>query len=104
MLHALAGLRRFRRHSQRHAVETAHLTHWLDTAKTLMEGDYALGVEVIRCRRLVKGYSDTHARGGSKFDRLMQAAKGLAGKENAAAQLVALRQTIENEAAVAKVP
>ena len=104
VLHALAGLRRFRRHSQRHAVETAHLTHWLDTAKTLIEGDYALAVEVIRCRRLVKGYSDTHARGSSKFDRLMQAAKGLAGKENAAAELVALRKKIENEAAVAKVP
>ena len=104
VLHALAGLRRFRRHSQRHAVETAHLTHWLDTAKTLIEGDYALAVEVIRCRRLVKGYSDTHARGSSKFDRLMQAAKGLAGNENAAAQLVALRKKIENEAAVAKVP
>ena len=104
VLNTLAGLRRFRRHSQRHAVETAHLTHWLDTAKSLMEGDYALAVEVIRCRRLVKGYSDTHARGSSKFDRLMQAAKGLAGKENAAAELVALRKKIENEAAQAKVP
>ena len=104
MLQMLAGLRRFRRHSQRHAVETAHLTHWLDTAKALMSADYGLAVEVIRCRRLVKGYSDTHARGSSKFDRLMQAAKGLAGKENAAAELVALRQKIENETAQGKVP
>ena len=104
VLNTLAGLRRFRRHSQRHAVETAHLTHWLDTTKSLMENDYALAVEIIRCRRLVKGYSDTHARGSSKFDRLMQAAKGLAGKENAAAELVALRKKIENEAAQAKVP
>lgn len=104
VLQMLAGLRRFRRYSHRHAVETAHLTHWLDTAKALMPADYVLAVEVIRCRRLVKGYSDTHARGSSKFDRLMQAAPAMAGQNNAAAQLAALRKKIENEAAQGKVP
>ena len=104
MLQMLAGLRRFRRYSQRHAVETAHLTQWLDTAKALMPADYLLATEVIRCRRLVKGSSDTHARGSSKFDRLMQAAPAIAGQDNAAAQLAALRQKIENQAAQAKVP
>ena len=104
MLQMLAGLRRFRRHSRRHAVEAAHLTQWLDTAKALMPADYLLATEVIRCRRLVKGYSDTHARGSSKFDRLMQAAPAMAGQDNAAAQLAALRQKIENQAAQAKVP
>ena len=34
-------------------------------------------VEVLRCRRLVKGYSDTHARGLSKFDRVMAKAPKL---------------------------
>jgi indolepyruvate ferredoxin oxidoreductase beta subunit len=104
VLQMLAGLRRFRRHSQRHAVETAHLTHWLNTVHSVMTKDYVLAVEVIRCRRLVKGYSDTHARGSSKFDRLIQAAPALAGQDNAAGQLAALRQKIENEAALAKVP
>ena len=104
MLQMLAGLRRFRRYSQRHAVETAHLTYWLDTAKALMPTDYLLATEVILCRRLVKGYSDTHARGSSKFDRLMQAAPAMAGQDNAAAQLAALRQKIENQAAQGKVP
>jgi len=104
VLQMLAGLRRFRRYSQRHTVETAHLTHWLQTVHSVMTKDYALAVEVIRCRRLVKGYSDTHARGSSKFDRLLQAAPALAGQENAAAQMAALRQKIENEAAMAKVP
>ena len=85
MLQMLAGLRRFRRHSRRHVVETAHLTQWMDTVHSLMQQDYLLAVEVIRCRRLVKGYSDTHARGSSKFDRLMQAAPGLAGRDNPAA-------------------
>jgi indolepyruvate ferredoxin oxidoreductase beta subunit len=104
VLHTLAGLRRFRRHSQRHAVETAHINQWLETVSTLMAQDYLLAVEVIRCRRLVKGYSDTHARGSSKFDRLLQAASALAGKDQAADELAALRMKIENEAAQAKVP
>jgi indolepyruvate ferredoxin oxidoreductase beta subunit len=104
VLHTLAGLRRFRRHSQRHAVETAHINQWLETVSTLMVQDYLLAVEVIRCRRLVKGYSDTHARGSSKFDRLLKAAPALAGKDQAAAELAALRMKIENEAAQAKVP
>ena len=29
--------------------------------------------KVINARRLIKGYSDTHARGESKFDRVMGA-------------------------------
>ena len=85
-------------------METAHLTQWLDTAKALIPADYLLAVEVIRCRRLVKGYSDTHARGSSKFDRLLQAAPAMVGQDNAAAQLAALRKKVENEASQAKVP
>ena len=42
--------------------------------------------------------------GSSKFDRLLQAAPGLLGQENAAAELVALRKKWEAEVAVAKVP
>jgi hypothetical protein len=36
-----------------------------------LPGDYALACEVLRCRRLIKGYSDTHSRGLSKYDRVM---------------------------------
>ena len=36
-----------------------------------LDARYELGVETLGCRRLVKGYSDTHARGLSKFDRVM---------------------------------
>ena len=48
----------------------AHITHWLDTVRNLMGGDYALALELIRCRRLVKGYSDTHKRGRANFNRI----------------------------------
>lgn len=71
MLHLLGGLRFWRRHSLRHAEEVAHLDAWLATAMGYRATSYDLAVEVIRCRRLIKGYSDTHARGQSKFDRVL---------------------------------
>jgi indolepyruvate ferredoxin oxidoreductase, beta subunit len=71
MLYLVGGLRFWRRRTLRHAQEVAHLEAWLARALALADRNYDLGVEVIRCRRLVKGYSDTHARGLSKFDRVM---------------------------------
>jgi len=80
----LAGLKRWRRRSLRHAEETAHLQAWLDTALAHAERDYALGVEVLKARRLIKGYSDTHVRGLSKFDRVLEGAALVAGRPDAA--------------------
>jgi indolepyruvate ferredoxin oxidoreductase beta subunit len=84
MLYALAGVRRFRRSTLRHRTETAHLEEWLSLAKETVRKDYALGVEVLRCRRLIKGYSDTHARGHSKYDRVVSAVPLLTGRADAA--------------------
>ena len=91
MLQALGSLRRWRRRSQRHAVEMAHLAHWLETVKQLMADNYQLGTELIRCRQLVKGYSDTHTRGEAKFDKLLRAASLLKGRTDAPADLATLR-------------
>ena len=91
MLQGLSALRRWRRRSQRHAVEMAHMGQWLQTVRDLMGSDPLLALELIRCRRLVKGYSDTHARGEAKFDKLMRAAVLLRGRVDAAADLAALR-------------
>ena len=43
-------------------------------------------------------YSDTHARGSSRFDRLMQAAQMLRGREGAAAALASLREAALRDA------
>lgn len=53
-------------------------------AKGYLESNYDLAVEVIRCRRLVKGYSDTHARGLSKFDRVIEGIALVADRHDAA--------------------
>ena len=85
-------LRKRRRGSLRHAREAAHREAWLTLAVQALETDYALGVEVLACRRLVKGYSDTHARGLSKFDRVMAAVPTLANREDGAVWLDRLKR------------
>lgn len=93
MLYALSGMRRYRRGTLRHASETAHLEAWLTLALDTARQDYALGIEVLRCRRLVKGYSDTHARGTSKYDRVLSAVPVLLGRPDAAEWLHRLIET-----------
>lgn len=80
----IAGLRRWRRASLRHATEMAHLDAWLAAALSHAAANPALGVEVLKARRLIKGYSDTHARGLSKFDRVMEGIALVAHRPDAA--------------------
>ncbi|MDQ0393388.1 indolepyruvate oxidoreductase subunit beta family protein [Labrys monachus] len=91
-LYLVSGLRRFRRGSLRHHREMAHLDRWLATALDVLPGHYELAVEVLGNRRLVKGYSDTHARGLSKFDRVMSALPMLKDRADGAAWMRRLRQ------------
>jgi len=97
-LHLLGGLRRWRRGTLRHATEMAHVRDWLDAALSQLDGrtspdddGYDIAVEILRNRRLIKGYSDTHARGLSKYDRVMQAVPLLAGQPDAASWIRRLR-------------
>jgi indolepyruvate ferredoxin oxidoreductase beta subunit len=92
MLYLLGGARRWRRGTLRHAQEVAHLQSWLGGALTAAKRDYSLAVELIGNRRLIKGYSDTHARGLSKFDRVNQAAQQLSGRDDAAQWMARLRE------------
>ena len=56
-----------------------------------MRSNYDLAVEVINTRRLIKGYSDTHARGESKFERVIGAVPLLATRSDAADWMRRLR-------------
>ncbi|MBB5216212.1 indolepyruvate oxidoreductase subunit beta family protein [Parapusillimonas granuli] len=91
LLYGLAGMRRFRRRTLRHQHERASLAQWLKLISDTVHHDYDLAVEVVNIRRLVKGYSDTHQRGTSKYQRLSLAASQLLGRADAAEQLRALR-------------
>lgn len=92
MLYLLGGLRGYRRRTLRHKYEQQHLTRWLDSCTRAVPTDYAYAVELIRCRRLVKGYSDTHARSLSKFDRVMAGADLVKGREDGADWVARLRE------------
>ncbi|HZP21346.1 MAG TPA: indolepyruvate oxidoreductase subunit beta family protein [Bauldia sp.] len=92
VLYGLAGLKRFRRRLLRHAVEEAHIATWLATAARLTPLNYDLAVEVIRCRRLIKGYSDTRSRGEAKFDRVLSALPLLEARADGADWLRRLRE------------
>jgi indolepyruvate ferredoxin oxidoreductase beta subunit len=82
---AVASLRRFRRRLLRHAVEMQHLEAWLEKATVLIDRNYDLATGILLARRLVKGYSDTHARGLSKFDRVLSSVPQLRDRGDAGA-------------------
>jgi indolepyruvate ferredoxin oxidoreductase beta subunit len=68
----------------RHKREVGHRDAWLNLARTTAAKDYELAVAILEARRLVKGYSDTHVRGASKFDRVIAVAPRLAGRADGA--------------------
>lgn len=92
MLWAVSALRPWRRSLLRHRTEMAHVGAWFDRAMQIAPTDNALAVEVLCNRRLIKGYSDTHARGLSKFDRVMSALPLLQGRPDAADWMRRLRK------------
>lgn len=73
MLHAVARLRGMRRRTLRYELETARIEAWLQQIVQSAQHNPALAVEVAQCQRLVKGYSDTHARGLANYQTLMGA-------------------------------
>jgi indolepyruvate ferredoxin oxidoreductase beta subunit len=92
LLYTLAGLRRFRRGSLRYAQENARIEAWLQAVHAAAPADPTLALEIVRCQRLVKGYSDTHERGVRCFERVMAALPRLAGRADAAPALAKLRE------------
>ena len=59
-------------------------TQWAQRVRKFAASDVALATAVCEARRLVGGYSDTHSRGESKFDKVMLASERLAGRPDAA--------------------
>ena len=47
---------------------------------------------MIKCRRLIKGYGDTHARGDAKFDKVLAAVPLLEPRSDGADWLRRLRE------------
>ncbi|PHN61099.1 indolepyruvate oxidoreductase subunit B [Pseudomonas sp. ICMP 8385] len=71
LLYGLSRWRRWRRVTLRYTQENARIEVWLQRVQTLAAIDPALALEAAQCQRLVKGYSDTHARGLKNYETLM---------------------------------
>jgi len=70
MLKTVAGLRRFRRKSLRFQSEQAGIEQWLESMQTALAGDLAFSRALAELPRVLKGYSDTQARGKQAYDRI----------------------------------
>jgi hypothetical protein len=90
LLYMVAGLRRWRRRTLRHAREWKRIEAWLTSVRAAH--DPALAAELLANQRLIKGYSDTHVRGMDKFSCVSTAAERLAGRIDAAGWVRRLRE------------
>jgi indolepyruvate ferredoxin oxidoreductase, beta subunit len=92
VLYLISAFKPIRRRTLRHMREVEILEKWLALAATHAPANYDLAVEILRARRLVKGYSGTHAAGSSKFDRVIGAVPMLAARSDGALWLRRLNQ------------
>lgn len=92
LLWSIARLRRWRRTTLRYQEEQERIEAWLASAVNAAREDYALGVEIIRLQRLVKGYGDTHARGLRNFAAVLAAADRLRGRGDAAERVARMHE------------
>ena len=73
LLRGVAAMKRWRRSTLRYADENRRIEDWLLRIAATAAHNPELAVEVARCQRLVKGYSDTHERGLRNYDTVMAA-------------------------------
>ena len=90
LLSTMARVRPLRPRSLRFGREQKAIEKWIDQALE-SAGDGDLAREIVECQRVLKGYGATYAHGSESFDKLMAAARRLAGAPDAAERLAELR-------------
>jgi len=92
LLHALGGLKRWRRGTLRYLEENGRIEAWLGRIERLAPTHYDLAVELARAQRLIKGYGETHERGWKSFTALLARLETLASRADGAAVLARLHE------------
>jgi len=92
LLWCIAGMRPYRRRLLRHETEVAHLDRLIARARSCLPDNPELATEILSCQRLIKGYSDTHTRGHSRFDQVMEGLDLVQSRDDAADWLRRLRR------------
>jgi indolepyruvate ferredoxin oxidoreductase, beta subunit len=68
----LANLRFLRRRSSRFEQEQALMARWVSVMNESLDRDKSLALAIAELPRLIKGYSDTFARGRGNFVRILE--------------------------------
>lgn len=92
LLHALGGLKRWRRGTLRYIEENARIEDWLGRIERLAPKHYGLAVELARAQRLIKGYGETHERGWQNFCALLSRLDALAARADGPAVMARLQE------------
>ncbi len=95
MLRSVAALKRLRRRSYRFEHEQSAMEDWLDDMATSLQRSPAFAAALAELPRVLKGYSDTLARGKAAYTKITQSVVRpalVAGTETASADL--LRQAV----------
>lgn len=73
VLYGVSRFKAVRKYSLRYRREMSEMSDWLGRIESAASLDYGLACEIAQCQRLIKGYSDTHARGMRNFKTIMSA-------------------------------
>ncbi|MBB6522010.1 indolepyruvate oxidoreductase subunit beta family protein [Pseudoteredinibacter isoporae] len=89
-LYMLASMKSGRRKTLRYFHENNHIEAWLGRIEKAVTRDYDSALEIAKCQNLIKGYSDTHARGYENFNAIMAEVDAwLVSSENSCAARIA---------------
>ena len=91
VLYVLARLQPIRRRSLRFHLEQDRIEAWLAVIEQYTPSDPDLGLEIIRCQQVIKGYGDTHHNGMRNFNSMMAAVPKIADGPGAGTRLKNLR-------------
>jgi len=72
LLRMLASLKCVRRWGSRYAQEQSLIENWLAAVQACLQQNHALGLEMARCGRLIKGYGSTQERGRDNMLHILQ--------------------------------
>lgn len=91
LMAAVASLKPRRRASLRFLDEQRQLEAWLTDVAAFATRSYGMALEIAECRRLVKGYGDTHERGRRSYAAIIRCAHAMPVGDDAAAHIAMLR-------------
>ena len=87
LLNFIGSLKPMRRMSYRYKIEDARINSWLQRILNEAPAGYRLACEIAEMQRLIKGYGETHERGLSNFNKILDLIPAVKAKADPAAAI-----------------